>query len=86
MRNAGCPPAGYPEVLQRRSDQEDPLEMATIKKAITLRHQANLGEDPEDVALSEGDEVTVLHEWEDRSLCKNEDGRLFNIPKAQLDN
>jgi hypothetical protein len=51
--------------------------MATIKKAITLRHQANLGEEPEDVALSEGDEVTVLREWEDRSL--------FNIPKAHLE-
>jgi len=59
--------------------------MATIKKAITLKHQSNLGEDPEEVAFSEGDEVTVLNEWEDRSLCKNEDGLLFNIPKAQLE-
>jgi hypothetical protein len=58
--------------------------MATIKKAITLKHQANLGEEPEDVAFSEGDEVTVLNEWEDSSLCKNEDGMLFNIPKANL--
>ena len=59
--------------------------MATIKKAITLKHQSNLGEDPEEVAFSEGDEVTVLNEWEDRSLCKNEDGVLFNIRKAHLD-
>ena len=59
--------------------------MATIKKAITLKHQSNLGEDPEDVAFSEGDEVTVLNEWEDYSLCKSEDGMLFNIPKAHLD-
>ena len=59
--------------------------MATIKKAITLKHQSNLGEDPEDVAFSEGDEVTVLNEWEDSSLCKNEDGMLFNIPKTHLD-
>ena len=58
--------------------------MATIKKAITLKHQSNLGEDPEEVAFSEGDEVTVLNEWEDRSLCKNEDGMLFNIRKAHL--
>ena len=58
--------------------------MATIKKAITLKHQSNLGEDPEDVAFSEGDEVTVLNEWEDRSLCKSEDGMLFNIRKAHL--
>ena len=59
--------------------------MATIKKAITLKHQSNLGEDAEDVAFSEGDEVTVLNEWEDSSLCKNENGMLFNIPKVQLD-
>ena len=59
--------------------------MATIKKAITLKHQSNLGEDPEEVAFSEGDEITVLNEWEDRSLCKNEDGLLFNIRKAHLD-
>jgi hypothetical protein len=71
--------------LQRRSHQEDLPEMATIKKAITLKHQANLGEEPEDVAFSEGDEVTVLNEWEDYFLCKNEDGMYFNIPKTQLD-
>ena len=59
--------------------------MATIKKAITLKHHANLGEDPEDVAFSEGDEVTVLNEWEDSCLCKNEDGLHFNISKAHLD-
>ena len=59
--------------------------MASIKKAITLRHQANLGEEPDDVAFAEGDAVTVLSEWEDRSLCKNEDGWLFNIPKTHLD-
>jgi len=59
--------------------------MATIKKAITLKHQANVGEESEDVAFSEGDEVTVLNEWEDSSLCKNEDGMYFNIPKANLE-
>jgi hypothetical protein len=59
--------------------------MATIKKAITLKHQANLGEEPEEVAFSEGDEVTVLNEWEDSSLCKSEDGLHFNIPKGHLE-
>jgi hypothetical protein len=59
--------------------------MATIKKAISLKHQANVGEDVEDVAFAEGDEVTVLNEWEDSALCKSEDGKHFNIPKDQLD-
>ncbi len=58
--------------------------MATITKAITLKHQSNLGEDPQEVAFSEGDEVTVLNEWEDRSLCKSQDGLLFNIPNDHL--
>lgn len=55
--------------------------MATIKKAITLKHRPNLGEDVEDVEFAEGDEVTILKQWEDRYLCKNEAGQLFNIPK-----
>jgi len=59
--------------------------MATIKQAITLKHQSNLGEDPQEVAFSEGDEVSVLKEWEDRSLCKSEDGRHFSIPNDHLD-
>jgi len=59
--------------------------MATIKNAITLKHQANLGDEVEELAFSEGDEVTVLNEWENRSLCKNQDGWLFNILKAHLD-
>jgi hypothetical protein len=59
--------------------------MANIKQAITLKHQSNLGEDPQEVAFSEGDEVTILKEWEDRSLCKSEDGRHFNIPNDHLD-
>jgi hypothetical protein len=52
---------------------------------MTLKHQANLGEEIEEVAFSEGDEVTVLNEWASCSLCKSEDGWLFNIPKAYLD-
>jgi hypothetical protein len=59
--------------------------MATIKKAMTLKHRANLGEELEDVAFAEGDEVTVLQAWEERSLCKNEDGMLFNIAKTHLE-
>ena len=58
--------------------------MATITKAITLKHQSNLGEDPQEVAFSEGDEVTLLNEWGDRSLCKSQDGLHFNIPNDHL--
>ena len=59
--------------------------MATIKKALTLKHQSNLGEDVEDVSFSEGDEVTVLKQWDESYLCKNDDGQLFNIPKEAVE-
>ena len=59
--------------------------MATIKETITLKHQANLGEAVEDVGFQAGDEVTVLKEWSDHYLCKNADGRVFNILKDQVE-
>ena len=33
------------------------------------------------VDFAEGDEVTILKEWEDHYLCRNGDGLLFNIAK-----
>ena len=55
--------------------------MATITKALTLKHQSNLSEDTEEVSFAAGDSVTVLKEWSTRFLVKNEDGKLFNVPK-----
>jgi hypothetical protein len=59
--------------------------MATIKKSITLQHRANLGEEPQEVELQEGEEVVVLKEWTDRYLCKNDAGQLFNILKEYIE-
>ncbi|MDJ0788336.1 MAG: hypothetical protein QNK05_16130 [Myxococcota bacterium] len=59
--------------------------MATIKQATTLKHQANLGEEVEEVSFAEGEEVTVLKEWADHYLCKNESGQIFNIEKSLVD-
>jgi len=61
------------------------MTSATLKRAVTLQHRSNLGEEPEDVAFAQGEKVTVLKEWSDRSLCKNEAGKLFNIPKDLLE-
>ena len=55
--------------------------MATIRRQITLKHQANLGEGVEDVELAAGETVSVLKEWQDRYLIKNTAGQLFNVPK-----
>jgi len=52
-----------------------------IKRNVTYKHQANLGEEVADVALSEGDELIVLQDWENSWLAKTSDGKLFNVKK-----
>jgi hypothetical protein len=61
------------------------MATATLKRQVTLEHRSNLGEEPEPVSFAQGQKVTVLKEWADRCLCKNEAGQLFNIPKDLLD-
>ena len=60
------------------------MPSATLVRAVTLQHRSNLGEEAEDVAFAEGEKVSVLKEWADSFLCKNEAGQLFNIPKDLL--
>jgi hypothetical protein len=60
------------------------MATATLTKAVTLLHRANLGEEAEAVAFEEGDKVTVLKTWSESYLCKDEGGHLFNIPKELL--
>ena len=52
-----------------------------IKAAVTLKAQANLGEEVEDFELDAGTELSVLQEFETAWLVKNDDGRLFNVKK-----
>jgi hypothetical protein len=52
-----------------------------IKRSITYKHQANLGEEVSEIALSEGDELAVLQDWEHSWLAKTSDGKLFNVKK-----
>ena len=59
--------------------------MATIKQAITLKHQSNLGEEIEEVTFETGQDVTLLKQWDDSYLCKNAEGQLFHIPKDAVD-
>ena len=48
---------------------------------VTLKHQANLGEDVEEVEFSEGEELSVLQEWDQSWLAKSGDGKLYNVKK-----
>lgn len=59
--------------------------MATLKQATTLKHQPNLGDEIEEISFETGAEFTVLKQWTDSVLCKNDTGQLFNISKDLLD-
>jgi hypothetical protein len=52
-----------------------------LKGSVALRHQANLGEDVEDVAFEAGSELQVLQTWRAAWLVKDEENRLFNVKK-----
>ena len=58
--------------------------MATIKQNMTLKHQSNLGEEVADLTLAESQEVTILKEWDETYLCKNDEGQIFHVPKANV--
>lgn len=59
--------------------------MATLKQASSLKHQSNLGEEVEEISFTAGEQVTLLKEWADSYLVKNDAGQLFNIPKDQIE-
>ena len=52
-----------------------------LKASVTLKHQPNLGEEVADVELEAGVELTVLQEFDEFWLVKNDDGQLFNVKK-----
>jgi hypothetical protein len=52
-----------------------------FREDITLKHLSNLGEEIEDVDFSAGDELTILQEWDEAWLAKNDSGQFFNIRK-----
>ena len=60
------------------------MATATFTRSVALQHRANLGEEAETVEFAEGEKVTVLKEWADRYLCKNESGQIFNVPKEYV--
>ena len=52
-----------------------------IKDTVTLKAQANLGEDIEEVEFEAGTELAVLQAFGPVWLVKDDDGRLFNVKK-----
>ena len=56
-----------------------------VKEALTLKAQANLGEEVEEVDFGAGDELTILKEWKRHFLVRDDDGKLFNVEKDLVD-
>lgn len=61
-------------------------ESVQIREAVTLKVQANLGEEIEEVEFAAGEELFVLKEWAHHYLARNADGRLFNVRKELVKN
>jgi hypothetical protein len=59
--------------------------MPTLKQAVVLKHQSNLGEGIEEVSFQAGDPVTILKEWQGAYLVKSAAGQLFNVPKELVE-
>ena len=56
-----------------------------LKRSVTYKHQANLGEDVSEDQFSAVDEFTVLQEWESAWLAKSGDGKLYNVKKDEAE-
>lgn len=52
-----------------------------LKESLTLKHHANLGEEVEAIEFEAGTELSVLQEFDNMWLVKNDDGQLFNVKK-----
>ncbi len=60
--------------------------MATVKEDFTAFIRMGKDGDPEPVEFGEGDEVSIVQEWEgELVLIKNDDGKLFNVKKILID-
>ena len=52
-----------------------------VKKSITLKSQANLGEEIVDTEVEAGAELAVVHDFDEFWLVKDDDGKLFHLKK-----
>lgn len=59
--------------------------MARINKALTLQHRSSLDEGAHPIDFAAGDEVEILERWASHYLCRDGDGRLFNIRREDVD-
>ena len=60
--------------------------MATVKEGFTAYIRMGKDGDPDPVEFSEGEEVSIVQEWEgELVLIKNDDGKLFNVKKSLID-
>jgi len=64
-----------------RALEEPPMAAIKLTSDVTLKHQANLGEEVRDVDFEQGTRFEVLHKFDGAWLVKDDDGRLFNVKR-----
>ena len=58
--------------------------MATFTEETTLKYITTTDGDLEEHTFSSGDEITVLEEWDDYYLIKDDDDHIYNVPHDKI--
>ena len=59
--------------------------MPVFNTAMTLKLQTTTDADLEEVSFDEGAEVELVETWDNFYLIKDDEGNLYNVPRANLD-
>jgi len=59
--------------------------VAALSRDITVRHRISIQDGTEMISLSVGEEVTIVRRFRERTLARNSDGQLFNLPSDRLE-
>ena len=53
--------------------------MATLLRALALKHRASLGDEVEEVSFEAGAEFVALERWQNHVLVRDAEDRLYNV-------
>ncbi|HEX9639427.1 MAG TPA: hypothetical protein VGB99_17980 [Acidobacteriota bacterium] len=59
--------------------------MAKCKQAFTRLYASTASDEPTEVQFQAGDEVKVIHAFDEVLLIRNADGKVFNVPKEWIE-
>jgi hypothetical protein len=59
--------------------------MAKCKQAFTRLYASTASEEPKQFQFNPGDEVKIIHAFDEVYLIRNAEGKVFNVPKAWIE-